>query len=464
MAVGDFWPRKNAGVSPAAVTRVSLTLFSYWGRREYLPPGRATNKMGAAPKFTPQPELMPAPSSVAPGSERTALQRVLQLDSARTALRVKTTVVLGLLAGILLSQKLWVSSRFYPLVPVFHALPRIPYPLDYICFGALLVCLFAAAFAQKPRIAIFVSVALLAALALWDQTRWQPWAYQYWVMLIALGCYSWKPEDVLGRRDALNMCRLIMGCTYVYSGLQKMNIRFISEGFPWVAKTLPFHIPGLGYLGWVAASIEISIGLSLLTRRFRKIGMINGIIMHVFILYSFGPLGRHWNSVVWPWNVVMIALILLLFWNAEATFADLVWRNKFVFQKVVLLLFGILPALSFLGYWPSDLSLALYTANLTEADVLVSDQVKQELPPAVQPYVKPISGHVVLRVQDWTFGELNVPPYAEMQSFTAVASEVCRWAHNSPDIRLTGQEKNTLLGRGKEIRNTCFGLPVESER
>lgn len=414
--------------------------------------------MAASPNLA-RPVLT-SPSSVSSASKRTGILRSLQLAPERTALRVKTTVVLGLLAGILLSRKLWVSSRFYPLVPVFHGLPRIPYPLDYACFGALLGLLFAAAFARRPRIYIFAVVGLLTMLALLDQTRWQPWVYQYWTMLIALGCFSWDPSDVVGQRDALNICRLIMGCTYIYSGLQKMNHRFVAEGFPWVTNTLPFHLPGLGYLGWVAACIEVSIGLTLLTRRFRKIGMVNAVVMHVFILYSFGPLGRNWNSVVWPWNVAMIALVLLLFSNTDATFGDILWRNKFIYQKVALLLFGVLPAFSFFGYWPTDLSLALYTANLTEADVLVNEQIKQSLPSPVQRYVKPIPGHLLLRVQDWSFGELNVPPYAEIQSFTTVGSTVCRWTNNSPDVRLTGQEKNTVQGRGKEILDSCFGRLV----
>jgi len=78
----------------------------------------------------------------------------------------------------------------------------------------------------------------------------------------------------------------------------------------------------------------------------------------------------------------------------------------------------------------------------------------------VQQFIKPQPGHIVLRTQDWSFGELNVPPYAEIQSFIRVGSEVCRYSHNSADVLLSGYEKNTLLGPGKEIRNTCFGTLV----
>ncbi|MGA2370226.1 MAG: MauE/DoxX family redox-associated membrane protein [Candidatus Korobacteraceae bacterium] len=401
-------------------------------------------------------------SSISPTGKQISVSTNVEAVADRTALRTKTVVVVGFAAGLMLSPKLWVSTRFYPLVPVFHWLPHIHFPVDYICYGVLLLLLFAIAFAARPRPYIFTFAGFIAAYSLLDQTRWQPWAYQYWVMLIAIGCFSWKAGDVVGRRDMLNICRLIMGCTYVYSGLQKLNGKFVSEGFPWVLDTLhlPIPIAYLNYIGWIIPFIEVSIGLSLLTRRFRKVGIVNGIVMHLFILFSFGPLGRNWNSVVWPWNVVMIALILILFWNTDVTFGDIVWRNRLLYQKVVLLLFGVLPAFSFIGRWPSDLSLALYTDNLTEANVLVSEQVKRDLPVSVQRYVKSQTGHLVLRVQDWSFGEMNVPPYAEIQSFTSVGSVVCQWSHNSPDILLSGYEKNTLLGPGKEIRDTCFGTLV----
>jgi len=417
--------------------------------------------MGASSNVN-QPILPAAPSAVSPTAQQISGATSLETVADRTALRTKTIVVVGFVASLLLSPKLWVSSRFYPLIPVFHGLPRIPYPLDYICYGVVLFLLAAIAFVPRPRLYIFALVAFLAAYSLLDQTRWQPWAYQYWLMLLALGCFSWKPDDIRGRQDAVNICRLIMGCTYVYSGLQKLNSKFVAEGFPWVLGTLHLHIPVayLNYLGWIVPFIEVSIGLCLLTRRFRKIGILNGIVMHVFILYSFGPLGLNWNTVVWPWNVAMIALILVLFWNTDVTFADIVWRNKFVYQKVVLVLLGVLPALSFIGRWPSDLSLALYTDNLTEANVLIDERVKQDLPVFVQQFIKPQPGHIVLRTQDWSFGELNVPPYAEIQSFIRVGSEVCRYSHNSADVLLSGYEKNTLLGPGKEIRNTCFGTLV----
>ena len=69
--------------------------------------------------------------------------------------------------------------------------------------------------------------------------------------------------------------------------------------------------------------------------------------MHLFILIAIGPLGRNFNVVVWPWNLAMIAFLLILFFRRtdEPTLHDIVWGRGFVFQKVALILFGVMPAL-----------------------------------------------------------------------------------------------------------------------
>ena len=69
--------------------------------------------------------------------------------------------------------------------------------------------------------------------------------------------------------------------------------------------------------------------------------------MHVFIPAAIGPLGRNYNTVVWPWNVAMVAFLLLLFFRPadEPRARDIVWGSGFAFQKLVLVLFLAMPAL-----------------------------------------------------------------------------------------------------------------------
>ena len=95
--------------------------------------------------------------------------RNVSIDPSKRIVYTKTAIVLGFAAGFLLSSRLWVSSRFYPLIPILHGLPRISFPLDYICFAGLFLLLVLVEVASKPRIYIYSFACLLLFLALLDQ-------------------------------------------------------------------------------------------------------------------------------------------------------------------------------------------------------------------------------------------------------------------------------------------------------
>ena len=69
--------------------------------------------------------------------------------------------------------------------PVLDGLPPIPVPFDHILLGSLLVALAVAAVAPSPRPFLVGALGLALSLAIWDQSRWQPWLYQYLLMLSA---------------------------------------------------------------------------------------------------------------------------------------------------------------------------------------------------------------------------------------------------------------------------------------
>ena len=95
---------------------------------------------------------------------------------------LRISVVLGLLAGFALSPKLWLSSRLYPLTPVWSFITPPGSPSDLIIFCALITLLIIVSVA--PRLDVLIAVfALLAVVALQDESRWQPWFYQYALML-----------------------------------------------------------------------------------------------------------------------------------------------------------------------------------------------------------------------------------------------------------------------------------------
>src|SRR2546421_907284 len=156
----------------------------------------------------------------------------------QVALLVRLTAA-AMGCSFLLSWKLWLSSRLFPLAPVGNCLPEIPYPIDYIWFLSLLALLAVISFLPRPRKLVLIFVCLAALLSLWDQTRWQPWFYQYLFMLAAVGLLAWKENEAASNRAALDACRLIVVSIYLWSGVEKVNVTFVRKTWPDMAAFLP---------------------------------------------------------------------------------------------------------------------------------------------------------------------------------------------------------------------------------
>src|SRR6266480_508137 len=134
------------------------------------------------------------------------------VESDRKLVWLKITLALALGLGFILSWRLWISSRQFPLVPVITNLPAVPFPLDYIWFGLLFGLLLAICIRSTPRKLLIAFLALAGLLGLFDQMRWQPWFYQYFFMLAALAFYARKKPDAKNSRAALDCCALIVVC------------------------------------------------------------------------------------------------------------------------------------------------------------------------------------------------------------------------------------------------------------
>src|SRR5271155_4062650 len=150
------------------------------------------------------------------------LSALLHLGPHQRIAALKAVWASAFLAGMLLSPKLWLSSRSYPLCPIIDGLPEVPFPFDYVWFVALLALLTAILIVPRPARLLVAFVGLAGLLSLLDQSRWQPWVYQYLFMGVALAAYPWgDPEAQPERRAAaLNACRVIVAATYFWSGLQ----------------------------------------------------------------------------------------------------------------------------------------------------------------------------------------------------------------------------------------------------
>jgi uncharacterized membrane protein YphA (DoxX/SURF4 family) len=419
--------------------------------------------MDAAPlPITQADELDPAPAGIPAAAA--ADERPLR------ALGVKAVVVLGLAAGMLLSPKLWLSTRSYPLTPVWDGLKPPPSPLDVQWFAALLILLALALVLRRPRVPILLAVGLVLALCLWDQSRFQPWVYQYLFMLAALGLYPWNARGA-ARGDparaaadaALDACRLVIVFTYFWSGLQKFNHTFFAEIAPWLLDPIAADLPAalrprvLSTGPWLMPFAEVAVALGLLFRRSRPAAAAGAVVMHLMILWSIGPFGRDWNTVVWPWNLAMIALVLLLFVRAprgpgpRRTF----WPRRgappagatTIIGWVVLLMLGVMPLASFAGWWDPYLSACLYSGNTPQGDIVVASSAYDRLPPALRSRCDPAGdGWYVVSVFNWSVKELNVPSYPAARVFRRVAGAFRPYAQRTGEVVLVVSERPPILG------------------
>jgi hypothetical protein len=341
-------------------------------------------------------------------------------DTSRRLAWLRPSLAAGLGAGLLLSPNLWVSTRAYPLTPIWDAVPPLSYPADHALLGLFVAVVAGAGIAWGRAVGWLAAgaLALAALLVLGDTSRLQPWFYQYSFMLLALCLYGWGR---VGTTDTLNACRLIVVATYFWSGLQKANAGFFEVTYPWLVGPLTERLPdwaspALLSGAYAVPAVEAAIGIGLLTRRFRKPAVVGALLMHAFIMLCVGPWGNDHNTVVWPWNFAMSAFVLVLFWRArdEPSPSKILGPGRslslgFALRAAVLALFALMPLFSFFGLWDSYLSSSLYSGASKQGYVMEWDGSDWQG-----------TGIGNLAVQ-----ELNTPAYPEERIFKSVFAQ--RW-------------------------------------
>lgn len=346
---------------------------------------------------------------------------------------LRIALAAGLVAGLLLSPNLWISTRSYPLTPLWDAVPPLPYPADHALFGLLMVLVTGVGVARGRAIGwLGISALVIAAfLVVQDESRLQPWFYQYSFMLAAFCLFG---LGRVGASDALNACRLIVVATYFWSGLQKANASFIQSTHPWLVEPLTARVPdwaGSALLagGYAVPVVEAVIGIGLLTRRFRRIAVMGALLMHAFVMLCIGPLGHDHNTVVCPWNFAMVAFVLILFWRApdDATPSTILdpgrnFSTGFALRAAVLVLFAFMPLFNFFGLWASYLSSGLYTGTSKQGYVLVWDSANWQS----------------TRIGGVSERELNTPAYPEESIFENVFAE--RWCEEGSEEALRREQ------------------------
>jgi hypothetical protein len=367
---------------------------------------------------------------------------------------VRIVLSVALILGLAITYKLWLTSgRLFPHTPVLPFLPQIPYPADLVMLGALIAMLLLAAIGYQARKTMIASCILFAILMLLDWNRWQPWAYQYFWMLLAMAAIRWDRPDPLKERNVLNALRLVISGIYLYSGLQKLNPNFFNDTYPWLLEPLQDVIPdsihrSLLRIGYAFPAVEIFMGLGLLAHKTRRTAIVLAVIMHTLILIDMSPLGHNYNYVIWPWNIAMIFLVVLLF-NETVPLSGYRRSIRSLLVFIIFLLFWIMPFLSFFNLWDSYLSASLYSGNTSSGVIYLSDKVKEKLPQGIKKHVRGTEGQHHLTIKYWSMMEMGVPGYPEKRLFKNVRDHLYKYADDPSEITLIYTERAGLLGPEK---------------
>jgi hypothetical protein len=396
-------------------------------------------------------------------------------------MRLKFALAVAFIAGLALSPKLWLSERYFPHIPVLPGLPVLPAQLDAAAYALMLASLVLIAIRARPLIWIAIFAATICVLGLSDQMRWQPWAYQYLWMLgaVALGAQGNQPADQPStfRTLSLNTARLVVACTYFWSGVQKLNSDFSSAIFPYLVKPLTPHLPSvlahfLAATGPAVPVLEAAFGVGLLFPRVRKFAVAGAIGMHAFILASIGPWGHNYNSVVWPWNLAMVSFLLILFGPGSRSISAglILWPASVLpppharsvagwYAKAAVLAVGLLPALSLINRWDAYHSFALYSGFTNDGLVEMRTTFADRLPKPVlyHVFVSKKPGMTNMYLAEWSMDELNVPINPEPRIYKAIGRYFCAQEKTPGEVNISLYERHNWFG-GHKLDFDCATL------
>ena len=153
--------------------------------------------------------------------------------------------------------------------------------------------------------------------------------------------------------------------------------------------------------------------------------------MLIVVLSSIGPFGHGWNSSVWPWNIAIFSMVILLFYGYRFSFSDFInqIRGNWL-AYMMIFVFWIMPAGNLFGLTDNYLSWSLYSGKVPEASI----QGNQEFLLSISQKAK--DGE--LTFVQWTLDDLNLVPYPENRVFLDVFKNLC--ANNTTPLTLTIRE------------------------
>ena len=275
----------------------------------------------------------------------------------------------------LISIKVWTADRLMPTAPLFNFLDSISPDVHLLLALISIILIVSVLITNNDRVILLCLLIVESFLCCLDMSRWQPWEYQY--LFIVFVCFTNYNSPKL----ILPAVTFILSCTYFYSGLAKLNEGFLQGTWDFMILKRFFEIDSqivafkpLHFAGYLIGIMELFAGLCLLFIKTRKLAAKFLIVMHCFILLLLGPLGLKYNISIWPWNLAMLAYLYLILKNGKTILPLRVVRQGW--NIAVLLCWGILPALNFMGCWDNYLSSNMYSGRSPGMNICITDTTK----------------------------------------------------------------------------------------
>jgi hypothetical protein len=342
---------------------------------------------------------------------------------------IKITCLFWIITKIL-SYKLWLSNRLFPLVPPFDFLENIPNWIHLTLFFCGLLLLVLTFIAPKNKFFIALTIGVELGSCLLDQNRWQPYEYH---CILLFSFYYFFGES----KKFINYFVFLLIAIYINSGLHKLNGGFLV--YVWERMILirffglePSEIKNvfLHYSGLTLGLLEFGAGFGLLFLKHKRLYAALLIAMHLFILVLLSPLGLNYNSIVWPWNIVIIVFLLMLYFDKKypiptIQLKELILGKQFVF----FILIGILPLLNFFGYYDKFLSFNLYSGK--DIRFIIHPKEEQTIN-KYKAFISLDSNDKAIRINKWSLLEMNTIAYPEKRVYLKIIE---RWKQENPNSK-----------------------------
>ncbi len=350
-------------------------------------------------------------------------------EESKTKLILRITCAFWIFTK-LFSYKLWHVDRLFPVIPPFEFLDNIPNFVHLALFFIALSGIAFVGFFPKIKVILGLTIIIEISSCLLDQSRWQPWEYQYLLTFLFFFFYYREPKQFI------NYFSFLLIATYAFSGLHKLNGGFLYT--VWERMILDRFMGFdanqiqnifIHYAGLALPIFEILAALGLLFSKNKRLFALLLIGMHIFILIFLSPIGLNYNSIVWPWNVLMIFYLFILFFNHSTSIS---FRNLLSgFNIIPFTLIAILPIFSFFGLYDNYLSFNLYSGKLQSFRICVEEQkVDDDFKPFLSKNRFYCDSKASISVDDWAMKEMNVALYPEERIYLKIRK---KWRKKYPN-------------------------------